>query len=226
MDQQDVNCLNTSNQDVQQYTVSQFEDQQPILQESTTNQQAMVQQVDRHSAVTISPTSMLCGPIRVHSSVQLTGCIQHQSSSSACVSSRATISTIQQSCSFLQSNSIQSSNSTYVHPVSVTGNTNVISALPNQTLIFQSHASPSVTSAVQLSPQPNTNPFYVKFIVGNTLITSQKEQPAHYHLNLSCIRAVAPTFVPSSLIVPPDIGSKLNVVHKEYLHLIFNVTVN
>ena len=59
-----------------------------------------------------------------------------------------------------------------------------------------------------------------------TLITPQKEQLAHYHLNLSCIRAVAPTFVPSSLIVPPDIGSKLNVVHKEYLYLIFNVTVN
>ena len=57
------------------------------------------------------------------------------------------------------------------------------------------------------------------------LITPQKEQPAHYYLNLSCICAVAPTFISSSLVVPPDVGPKLNVVHKEYLNLIFNVTV-
>ena len=159
MDWQGVNCLNTAHQDFQQCTVSQFEDQQPIVQEVTINQQAMVQQVDQHSTVTISPTSMLCDPISVPSSVQLTGCIQHQSSSSACMSSRATISIIPQGCSFLQLNSIQSSNSAHVHPVTVTRNANVISALPNQTLTFQSHSSPSVTSIVQLSPQPNTNPF-------------------------------------------------------------------
>ena len=41
------------------------------------------------------------------------------------------------------------------------------------------------------------------------LITQQKEQPAHYHFNLNCIQAVAPTFVPSSLVVPPDVGPKL-----------------
>jgi len=33
----------------------------------------------------------------------------------------------------------------------------------------------------------------------------QKEQAAHYHLNLSCIRAVSQDFVPSSLLVPYDI---------------------
>ena len=49
------------------------------------------------------------------------------------------------------------------------------------------------------------------------LITSQKEQPANYHLNLSCIHAVAPTFVSSSLVVLSDIRPKLNVVHKEYV---------
>ena len=48
---------------------------------------------------------------------------------------------------------------------------------------------------------------------------------AHYHLNLSCIHAVAPTFVSLSLVVPPDVGPKLNVVHKEYLNLVFNVIV-
>ena len=41
---------------------------------------------------------------------------------------------------------------------------------------------------------------------------------AHYHLNLSCIHAVAPTFV-------SYVGPKLNVVHKEYLNLVFNVIV-
>ena len=175
------------------------------------------------------------------------------------MSSHATVSTIQQGCSLVQSNTIQSSNNSYVLPI--TGNTDVISAVPNQTLIFQSHdqSFPGVTSNLQFSPQPNTNPFYVKFIVGNMrvcqgcrgnlkrldggipappfdlcaaraerdsfrdsngiLITPQKEQPAHYHLNLNC-------FVSSSLFVPPDVQPKLNKVHKEYLHLVFNVTVN
>ena len=36
------------------------------------------------------------------------------------------------------------------------------------------------------------------------LRTPQKEQPAHYHLNISCIRVVATDFVPSSIVVPPD----------------------
>ena len=49
-----------------------------------------------------------------------------------------------------------------------TGSSN-ISALPNQTLIFQSHdqLSSGITSTLQVSPQPNANPFYVKFIAGN-----------------------------------------------------------
>ena len=58
------------------------------------------------------------------------------------------------------------------------------------------------------------------------LITPQKEQPTHYHFNLSCIRAVAPTFVSFSLLVPLDVGPKLSVVHKENLNLAFNVTGN
>ena len=32
----------------------------------------------------------------------------------------------------------------------------------------------------------------------------QKEQPAHYHLNILCMQAVATDFVPSS-IVSPDV---------------------
>ena len=40
------------------------------------------------------------------------------------------------------------------------------------------------------------------------LRTPQKEQPAHYHLNILCIRAVATDFVPSSIVVPPDVWVK------------------
>ena len=239
--QQGMTCLNTANQYLQQCTVSRFEDQQPIVQEAVSQQQ--------HCTVTTSPTSMTCRPVSAHSYMQLTGHSQDQSSSFVIVPTHATISTIQEGCSFSQSNCIQSSNSSYVLPVTVTGNSNVISALLNQTFIFQNTASPSVTPTFHLSPQPNTNPFYVKFIVGNMrvcqgckgmlkrsdgsvpaspfdlcvaraerrsfrdsngiLITPQKEQPAHYHFNLNCIRAVAPTFVPSSLVVPPDVGPKL-----------------
>ena len=158
VNQQGKPYLNTTNQDFQQCTVSQFEYQQPRVQEAIASQQAMVQQYDRHSTVTTSPTSVSCDPVNVHTSVQLTGHVQRNSSNSVCVSSRAAVSTIQQGCSLLQSNSIQSNNSSYV----LSGNTNVISALPNQTLIFQNLSAPVVTSTLQLSPQPNTNPFHIK----------------------------------------------------------------
>ena len=55
------------------------------------------------------------------------------------------------------------------------------------------------------------------------LITPGKEQPSHYHLNLSCIQAVAANFVPSSIIVPPDVLPLLGPVHKEYLCLVFGL---
>ena len=35
------------------------------------------------------------------------------------------------------------------------------------------------------------------------LITPRSEQAAHYHLNLQCIKAVEPGFVPQSLTIPP-----------------------
>ena len=46
------------------------------------------------------------------------------------------------------------------------------------------------------------------------LRTLQKEQPAHYHLNKSCIQVVATDFVPSSIVVPPDVLPSLGQVHK------------
>ena len=119
-----VTCLTTTNQGLQQCTISQLEDQHPRIQEATANQQAvMVQQFHQHSTVTTSPTSILCSPVSVNSSVQLTG---HIHSSSVSVSSHAAISTIQDRHSFPQSNIIQNSSSSCVLPVTVTGNSNVI----------------------------------------------------------------------------------------------------
>lgn len=56
------------------------------------------------------------------------------------------------------------------------------------------------------------------------LRTPSKEQACHYHLNLTCIRAVASEFIPSSLRVPPDVLPRLTNVHKEYLRLVFNLS--
>ena len=51
----------------------------------------------------------------------------------------------------------------------------------------------------------------------------QKEQPAPYHLNISCLRAVDTDFVPSSIIVPPDVLPSLGQVHEEFLCLVFGL---
>jgi len=53
--------------------------------------------------------------------------------------------------------------------------------------------------------------------------TPSKEQPSYYHINLRCIQSSAPEFVPSSLCIPPDVLSKLTLVHKECLRLVFNI---
>ena len=55
------------------------------------------------------------------------------------------------------------------------------------------------------------------------LRTPAKEQPSHYRINIRCIQASAPEFVPSSLCVPPEVLAKLTFVHKEYLRLVFNI---
>lgn len=49
------------------------------------------------------------------------------------------------------------------------------------------------------------------------LRTPQKEQPAHYHLNLACVRAAPPDFVPASLLVPYNILPTLSTIHRDYL---------
>lgn len=57
------------------------------------------------------------------------------------------------------------------------------------------------------------------------LRTPSKEQASHYHLNLSCIKTVASNFVPSSLCVPPDMLPRLTEVHKEYLRIVFHLSL-
>ena len=56
------------------------------------------------------------------------------------------------------------------------------------------------------------------------LITPRSEQAAHYHLNLQCIKAVEPGFVPQSLTIPPDVLPRLTAVHKEFLRLVFQIS--
>lgn len=58
-----------------------------------------------------------------------------------------------------------------------------------------------------------------------TLCTPQREQAVHYHIKLACIYAVCREFVPSSLIIPEDVRAKLNSTHKEYLRLMFGLTL-
>ena len=55
------------------------------------------------------------------------------------------------------------------------------------------------------------------------LITPQKESTVHYHCHVSCIRAVKPLFIPSSLTIPADIYSHLTSTHWEYIQGIFNI---
>jgi len=58
-------------------------------------------------------------------------------------------------------------------------------------------------------------------------IMPQKEQAAHYHLNLSCIRAVFEDFVPSSLLVPYDIlPSKFTPCFGDFCALMHLVLIN
>ena len=58
------------------------------------------------------------------------------------------------------------------------------------------------------------------------LKTPVREQAAHYHLNVSCVKAVSPCFIPAQLVIPSDILSSLSATHKEYLRLMFGVSLH
>ena len=52
-----------------------------------------------------------------------------------------------------------------------------------------------------------------------------QEQAAHYHLKVACVHAVSPYFVPGNLVIPSDIIFSLSATHKEYLRLMFDVSL-
>lgn len=56
------------------------------------------------------------------------------------------------------------------------------------------------------------------------LQTPVREQAVHYHLKLACVKATCPDFVPSSLVIPPDMLKKLTMTHMEYLRLVFGLS--
>ena len=58
------------------------------------------------------------------------------------------------------------------------------------------------------------------------LKTPAREQAAHYHLKVPCVQAASPLFVPRSLVIPQDIAALLTPIHKEYLRLMFGLTLS
>ena len=143
--------------------------------------------------------------------------------------------------------------------VSVSSNVARSIVSSNNNLILQSPVA-SCTSAC------NTNPFFVRFIVGNIRVcqgcrsslrsadgsvpkapfdlaiarferrpyrdktgelkTPTRDQAAHYHLKVGCVQSGSPSFVSTSLFVPPDVYILLTQTHKEYLRLMFGIQFN
>ena len=58
-----------------------------------------------------------------------------------------------------------------------------------------------------------------------TLKTPYKPSAAHYHARLACIRAGDPSFVPFSLVIPPDVATVLSPWHYELLRLEFGLQI-
>ena len=56
-----------------------------------------------------------------------------------------------------------------------------------------------------------------------TWCSPSRESNAHYCVTVSCVQASCAFFVPSTLMVPPEICGKLNDIHKNYLNCEFNM---
>ena len=56
--------------------------------------------------------------------------------------------------------------------------------------------------------------------------TPSRASAAHYHVRLACLRATDPSFVSSTLVIPPDLATFLTVQHKELLLLEFGLHLN
>ena len=53
--------------------------------------------------------------------------------------------------------------------------------------------------------------------------TPSRASAAHYHVHLACLRAADPSFVSSTLVIPPDLATFHTVQHKELLLLEFGL---
>ena len=53
--------------------------------------------------------------------------------------------------------------------------------------------------------------------ITNEWCVPSKETNSHYCARMACIQFSFPTFVPTSLVVPEDVSSRLHTVHKNYL---------
>ena len=58
-----------------------------------------------------------------------------------------------------------------------------------------------------------------------TVVTPYKESISHYHCCVECVQSGDPKFVPMSLLIPLDLYSQLNSVHREYLHSAFGLNL-
>lgn len=45
----------------------------------------------------------------------------------------------------------------------------------------------------------------------------------YYHCNLPCIYATCPSFVASTIVIPPHVHAKLNYEHKKWIYAVFNI---
>jgi len=48
---------------------------------------------------------------------------------------------------------------------------------------------------------------------------------SHYHVNLNCIRATAPWFLPSELVVPEDVLTCLTDIHKGFVYGMLGIQI-
>ena len=47
----------------------------------------------------------------------------------------------------------------------------------------------------------------------------------YYHCNVSCVKAVWPTFIPSSVVVPIEMQSKLLPEHNHFMYVTFGLSL-
>lgn len=57
------------------------------------------------------------------------------------------------------------------------------------------------------------------------LKTPYRASAAHYHARLACVSAGDPSFIPYSLVIPPDVSVQLSLLHRQHLQQEFRMIV-